>query len=131
MQTIYVRNRTVTKDSEGVPIESFGPAYSLEAEVWSAGGRRQIEQYGDRIANIANVRVQGKYTLTAEGTHFVLTFDDGHTLTVGDGISIFAGETDLPDYIVLTISPKRPAYLEIERHHSQEYSPSGTTGEAE
>ena len=69
LQTIYFRNRTVTKDNEGVPIESFETAFERSAEVWPAGGRRQIEQYGDRIANIANARVQGKYTL---GDHFCI-----------------------------------------------------------
>ena len=70
LQTINVRNRTVTKDSEGVPEETFGTAYELNAEVWPAGGRRQIEQYGDRLANIANIRVQGKYDVASQATHF-------------------------------------------------------------
>ena len=58
LQTIYVRKRTVRKDSEGVPEESFSAAYGMQAEVWAASERRQIEAYGDRIADIANVRIQ-------------------------------------------------------------------------
>lgn len=128
LQTIYVRNRTVTKDSEGVPTESFGTAYSLKAEVWSAGDKRQIEQYGDRIANIANVRVQGKYDVALQATHMKATFADGNTIEAGDGICIFAGDTDSPDYTVLTITPSRPMRLEVERRLSATSHPTGTTG---
>ena len=115
LQTIYVRNRTVTKDNEGVPTESFGTAYEVLAEVWSAGGRKQIEQYGDRIGNIANVRVQGKYNVASEATHIVVEFEDGHTLAAGDGICIFSSDADDPDYTVLAVKPSRPVRLEVER----------------
>lgn len=115
LQTVFVRNRTVTKDGEGVPSESFGEAYSREAEVWPAGGRRQIEQYGDRLANIANVRVQGKYDVASETTHITLTFEDGKTITAGDGVCIFVDGDSAPDYRVISISPTRPVHLEVER----------------
>ena len=115
LQTIYVRNRTVTKDREGVPTEMFGEAFSRKAEVWPAGGRRQIEQYGDRLANIANIRVQGKYEVASEATHIVITFEDGNTITAGDGVCIFVGGDSGPDYRVISISPTRPVHLEVER----------------
>lgn len=115
MQTIYFRGRTVTKDSEGVPEESFGEAFARQAEVWPAGGRRQIEQYGDRISNISNIRVQGKYTVASEATRITLTFEDGYMVTAGDGVCIFAGADEAPDYRVLAITPTRPVHLEVER----------------
>ena len=112
LQTIYIKNRTVTKDNEGVPEESFGEPFSREAEVWPAGGKRQIEQYGDRLANIANVRVQGKYTT---GADMSITFEDGNTITAGDGVCILTGEAGAPDYRVLSIELTRPVHLEVER----------------
>ena len=124
LQTIYFRNRTVTKDNEGVPIESFETAFERSAEVWPAGGRRQIEQYGDRIANIANARVQGKYTL---GEHFCILFDDGNAIAMGDGVCVFVGGDELPDYRVISISPSRPVHIEIERMTAG--NAHGTTGE--
>ena len=115
LQTIYVRNRTVEKDSEGVPTEIFGEAYSRNAEVWPAGGRRQIEQYGDRLANIANIRIQGKYDVASEATRVIVTFDDDHTIEAGDGVCIFVGGDSDPDYRVISITPTRPVHLEVER----------------
>lgn len=67
LQTIYICNRTVTKDSEGVPVESFGEPYSVRAEVWPATERRQVETYGDRITGISNVRIVGEYTMGPAG----------------------------------------------------------------
>lgn len=134
LQTIYVRKRTVRKDSEGVPEESFSAAYGMQAEVWAASERRQIEAYGDRIADIANVRIQGKYAMSDTVKNGVVFLDPGDesdsdayydesdsdvgivkTLAPGDGICINAAQTADPDYSVLTITFSRPLLLEIER----------------
>ena len=127
LQTISIRNRIVTKDSEGVPIESFETAFERSAEVWPAGGRRQIEQYGDRINNIANVRVQGKYSVVSEATHITIDFGDGKTITPGDGVCIFVDGSKDPDYRVLAITPTRPVHMEVERMTTAK--PRGATGE--
>ena len=115
LQTIYLRNRSVTKDNEGVPTESFGEAYEKKAEVWAASERRQIEMYGDRVSNIANVRVQGRYDIEMRNSIMHIVFEDGNSLTTGDGVCINVAQTDSPDYRVLTITPHRPVRLEIER----------------
>ena len=114
LQTIYVRTRSVTKDGEGVPIETYAEAYEKQAELWPAGEHRQVETYGDRITGISNMRVQGAYEVNA-GASEGITFADGSTLKPGDGICVDRAADEAPDYRVLTITPYRPVRLEIER----------------
>ena len=115
LQTIYVKNRTVEKDNEGVPTETFGDAIEKKAEVWAANERRQIETYGDRITNVANVRIQGNYVLRTADTEAYIEFSDGNEVHMGDGVCVNVSAAENPDYRVLTIIPARPVRLEIER----------------
>ena len=136
LQTIYICNRTVTKDSEGVPTESYHAAYGLKAEVWPATERRQIEMYGDRITGISNVRIVGEYTVNGNATEgitmkrnsgltnevgSVLVSNDGQHLVVentiapGDGVCVYVDGDSPPDFRVLTITPYKPVRMEIER----------------
>lgn len=115
LQRIYVRNRAVVKDNEGVPTEQFGTAFSRDAEVWAASGQRQIEMYGDRITNISNVRIQGQYELENRNGVLYAVFSDGNELSIGDGVCVHVMDTDAPDYRIISITPYRPVRLEIER----------------
>lgn len=114
LQTIYIRQRVMTRGSEGEPIETFEAAYEKQAEVWPAAEHRQIERYGDRITGISNVRVQGAYELNPGASEGV-TFEDGSILKPGDGICVNVPPDSEPDFRVLTITPYRPLRLEIER----------------
>ena len=114
LQTIYLKARTVAKDNEGVPTESFGEAVEMKAEVWPVSARRQVEMYGDRASGISNARIQGAYTIIS-GAPLQIQFENGSTLKIGDGVCVNVGSTGTPDYRVLTITPYRPVHLEIER----------------
>ena len=115
LRSFYIRTRSVTKDSEGVPSESYGTAFAVKGEVWPASGKRQIEEYGDRISGISNMRLVGQYDLELEGSVPVIKLLSGSVIRPGDGICILAASDAEPDYKVLTITPYQPALLEIER----------------
>lgn len=117
VKTFYIRPRSVTKDSEGVPIVSYGIARPVQGEIWPAESKRQIEQYGDRISDIANMYIQGYYIVTLENDTPVIRMQDGTVIRMGDGICIYAGETDQPDYTVLSFTPYTPLRLEVERRY--------------
>ena len=83
LQTIFIKARSVTKDSEGVPEETFGEAVEKKAEIWPATARRQVEQYGDRITGISNARVQGRFDIDVQ-SHGII-FEDGTILAPAMG----------------------------------------------
>ena len=112
IRTIKFCPRTVTKDSEGVPNVSYGTAYEKQAEVWPAGGRLQVEMYGDRTTDMINLRVQGQYEVSMQGKAYGILFDDGNQLTLGDGICV---DSETPDYAVRSITPYHPVRIEAER----------------
>lgn len=116
VRTFYVRPRFVTKDNEGVPIESFGTAVEVRGEIWPASDRRSIETYGDRITGIQSVWVEGQYMLQFNnGVNSVLLRNSNYDLNLGDGVCVEAGPTDEPDYQVVSFTPYRLLRMEIER----------------
>ena len=117
LQTFYLRPRTVTYDSEGVPVETFGAAIALQGEVWPATDRQDIEMYGDRITGVQKVWLQGSYYITASETGVTQAYlrDGVTTLSLGDGLCVNVGSADEPDYRVRTITPYKLLKLEIER----------------
>ena len=129
LQTMYVRPKTVTYDSEGVPEISWGTAVEIKGEVWPATDRRQIESYGDRISGIQNVWVQEDYMVFLDqGVDKVLLRDATFVLSAGDGICVNAGKTDVPDYQVLSFTPYKHLKMEIERlWQGMQVSPSTQT----
>ena len=60
-ETYYHKKRIVEKDREGSTRESYGTASSVEGESWPASGKVQVQQYGERLNYIRNVRISGKY----------------------------------------------------------------------
>lgn len=113
IRTVYAYQRSVQKDNEGVPTVAYADPYSMRAEVWPAGGRLQVEQYGDRISDITNLRIQGQYEVSPQGSAYGILFADGHRLTIGDGVRI--DSQDGPDYAVLAITPYYPVKVEAQR----------------
>lgn len=115
IQTLNLRRKTVTKDSEGVTTPVWDIATQIQAEIWPAGGQLQVETYGDRVNSMMNVKVRGPYRIEAEGNHLIYVFKD-FTLCEGDGLCIYA-EPDAasPDYRIKSIKPYKPLLMEVER----------------
>ena len=139
IQTLNLRRKTVTKDSEGVTTPVWGSATQIQAEVWPAGGQLQVQTYGDRVNSMMNVRVRGSYQVITEGNHQAYKFKD-FTLCEGDGICLYAEPTGAtgasgasgasgatgasgssgiidpgPDYRIISIAPYKPLRMEIEK----------------
>ena len=113
IRTLSLRRRIVTKDSEGVPTVTWGPARDVKGEYWPAGGQLQVQTYGDRVNNMLNVRLRGSYTITREGNHQVYAID-GVSFCEGDGLCIHTASTEAPDYRIISITPYDPIKLEVE-----------------
>lgn len=118
VRSFWIKKRNVAKDNEGVPVITFGEPVEVKGEVWPATSKRQIETYGDRINDIANVHIQGQYTITEQNGAVVAVLADDITLELGDGFYIFRDKDEpTPDYIILSITEYQPLKLEVERYH--------------
>lgn len=74
-ETYYHKKRIVEKDREGSTRESYGTASSVEGESWPASGKVQVQQYGERLNYIRNVRISGKYEVKPDEKgrmHYIL-----------------------------------------------------------
>ena len=111
---IFLRNRNITKDSEGVPIISYEEPIEMTGETWPAGSKLQVATYGDRINSIHNVRIEGKYSVIAQNNAQKYVFD-AFTLQEGDGVHLFADKDAEPDYKIVCIKPYKPLYMEVEK----------------
>lgn len=99
MKTYYLKRRVTERNKEGGSVVTYGEAVGIRATVWPAGGRVQAEMYGERLAYIKNMMYEG----TEE-------------ITEGDGICVFTGPGDLPDYKVVSIKAENsPKVMELER----------------
>lgn len=114
VRTYQLRNKSVRKDHEGVPIISYGEPIEVTGEAWPAGGKLQVETYGNRIDSVYNCKVQGDYEIRAEGNVTSYAFDD-FTLREGDGIHLFAALDSDPDYRIIAIKAYKPLYMEVEK----------------
>jgi len=118
VRSFWIKKRNVAKDNEGVPVITFGEPVEVKGEVWPATSKRQIETYGDRINDIANVHIQGQYTIAEQNGAVVAVLADDITLELGDGFYIFRDKDEpTPDYIILSITEYQPLKLEVERYH--------------
>lgn len=115
VKTYYHRKRTVRKDSEGSTSEEYGAAVSFQGESWPASGKAQAQQYGQRLAYIRNLKLEGAYTVHADdkGTvHYIL--DNGTDIVELDGICLYVDSEHEPDYKIIAIRPYRFLTLEVE-----------------
>lgn len=132
VRDIIFRPRIVTKDSEGVPVVSWGDPIICRGEIWPATSERQIQEYGDRVSGVQNVHIEGDYRLTNVSGVLTLTRADGSTIHLGDGVHVYTEyeETTIdisgpvtvrtePDYQVLSIREADPLLLEIEVRYGQ------------
>ena len=114
LKTHWIRPRTITKDNEGVPVESYGNAFSVDAEVWPAGGKVQAKVYGERLAYICNCRVKGDYRIEMQDGSMVYRLNSG-SLKEQDGFHVHTLKDQRPDYRIIAIKPYKPLYMELER----------------
>lgn len=112
----YHKKRIVKKDSEGSTSEEYGAASSISGESWPASGKAQAEQYGQRLNYIRNMRINGKYKIQTDSKgnpHYILK--DGTDIQELDGICLYAGRDQKPDYKVIAIKPYRYLTIEVEK----------------
>lgn len=116
LKTYYWKQRITKKDKEGSSYEEWGAAVSFPGESWPASGKVQAQQYGERLAYIRNLRIDGDYTIeTDENGVLSYDFGDGLKLRESDGICIYTGAGQEPDYKILSIKEYHPLRLELER----------------
>ena len=112
----YSHRRAITvKDREGVAAVTYGSPMPFRAEVWPGGGKLQAERYGIRLPNIRNLRLEGRYCEKAEGNEVRYVFEDGLSVSVNDGICLYADPDAEPDYKVVAVYPYSYLVLEVER----------------
>lgn len=94
----------------------YAEAVPFQAEMWPGGGKIQTEMYGVRLPNIRNLRLGGEYKEVSD-VKGVLGYqiDGGPLLKVGDGVCLYSGAGEEPDYKVVAIYPNRFLTLEVEK----------------
>lgn len=116
VNTYFLRKRTVEKDSEGSTSEKYGAAFPFSGECWPASGKVQAQQYGQKLAYIRNVKIDGSYSIRPDEKgriHYVL--ENGADIMELDGICLFVNPEQEPDYRIISIKPYRFLTLEAER----------------
>lgn len=116
IETYYHRKRIMKKDSEGSTSEEYGAASSISGESWPASGKVQAEQYGQRLSYIRNMRINGKYKIQTDSkgnTHYI--FKNGADIQELDGICLYTGRDQKPDYKIISIKPYRFLTIEVEK----------------
>ena len=95
----HLRKRVAGKDKEGGSVVTYEEAVEIQATIWPAGGRVQAEMYGERLSYIKNMEYGGP-----------------EEMTEGDGICVFTGPEDPPDYKIISIKREySPKVMELER----------------
>lgn len=99
MKSYHLRRRKTGKDREGGSIVEYEEAVEIKAIIWPAGGRVQAEMYGERLSYIKNMEYGG-----------------AEAMQEGDGICVFVGPEEKPDYKIISIKPEySPKVMELER----------------
>lgn len=102
----YLRNKTVTKDSEGVTSETWGDPIGITCEFWSSSSSLEREISGQYLNDTKQMRLCGSYEIVTEGNHEKYVFD-GFSIREGDGICLYTNSSNPPDYIVVGADPER------------------------
>jgi len=118
LKALYVWKRQTIKDNEGNTYEDWGEPVAVSGEAWPASGEVQAKTYGERLAYIYNVRIDGAYTAEPDSSgrlHYILA--DGTDIQEGDGMTIFndASEMTRPEYKIVSTRPYRFLKMEVER----------------
>lgn len=117
LKQYYHKKRIMKKDGEGGTYDTYSSSPSVfTAEVWPASGKAQAEMYGERLPYIQNVRIDGAYTVQTDEkgiVHYLLP--DGADFAESDGLCLFCGKDEEPDYKIISIRPYRFLRLEVEK----------------
>lgn len=82
-KTCNLRKRSTAKNNEGGSVVTYANPVEIEATIWSAGGKAQMEMYGERLPYIKNMQY--------EGPEEIKEFD---------GVCVNIPGTEKPDYEV-------------------------------
>lgn len=82
----HIRPCTPTKDNEGNTYPVYGAAQAIDAIVRKASGRLDVAEYGEHITDVLKMQYEGDTPIKR-----------------GDGICVYVGAVDEPDYIVTDI----------------------------
>ena len=66
LNTFYLKKRISKKDKEGCSTEEWGTGVPFVGEQWPASGKVQVQQYGDRLNYILNLKLDGNYQIVQE-----------------------------------------------------------------
>ena len=97
-KTYHLRKRIPKRTNEGSSYTDYDEAIEIKATIWPAGGRIQAEMYGEKLSYMKNRE------------------DDGtESMQEGDGICVFVGPNEKPDYKIISIKPEyNPKRMELE-----------------
>lgn len=112
LRKLQIANKVTEKDSEGGTVVSYGSPKEFSGTVWPAGGKLQVQKYGDRVNSILNCKLDGSYTVEPEGKHVKYVFGE-FSIREDDGVYVY--RHDEPDYRIISITPYEPILLELER----------------
>lgn len=140
LQRIYLSKRIIEKDAEGGTYDTYGPAALFHGIVWAAGGKTQAEMYGERLAYMFNIKVDGAYQIQIDGNQMHYILRNGLDISEKDGICLFGGDGETftdenadmltderelflldsgkiirPDYQIIAIRPYEHLQLEVEK----------------
>ena len=79
----YLRKPTSTKDSEGNTYKTYGNAIEIDAIIRHKNRFLGLQQFGETVADVLSMQYEGS-----------------ETISEGDGVCVFVGSTDDPDYEV-------------------------------
>ena len=98
MKKYHLKRRIPKRTSEGSSYTEYAEAVEIQAIIWPAGGKVQAEMYGERLSYIKNMEYGG-----------------AEVMQEGDGICVFVGPDEKPDYKIISIKPEyNPKRMELE-----------------
>lgn len=116
LRDLYLRKRIAQKDKEGATSEGWEKALRFAGECWPASGLAQIQQYGERLNYILNMKVDGSYAVRPKEHGVSYAFGDNLVFRERDGICVRVGKDSDPDYRIISIKPYRQQLkMELEK----------------
>lgn len=94
---------------------TYGEAVSFEGIAWPAKGKIQAQMYGERLSYIFNLKIDREYTIEVDEKGILHYLFDDLDIVEGDGICLFSGEDQKPDYKIISIKPYSFLLMEVER----------------
>lgn len=115
VKQFYHRAAVPKKDLEGNSYVEYSPAGAFQAEEWPGSGKLQNERYGQRLPNIRNLRIDGRYREISDSGKVCYQIEGGPLISADDGICFNVPGNQEPDYHIVAIYPYRFLTLEVEK----------------